>query len=175
MFLKIFGFILFGNFHKIMRSFTVDLGLCINIKVFIWHSKFQTDIPNLLPGALTFLSQLSTVFLNSEVKEKLWFIFKLFKLFVFIRMWSFPYLTHIYFTNDLDFINRNSSFVADMVVGSMKVVFGNRFIECAWLAEIPGYKMLTGCLEWIVFWLSAVFFSSLVCTIFLVAARFASQ
>ena len=50
-------------------------------------------------------------FLEFENKKKFWLIFQLFISFLVIRMWSFFFLAIIDFNSDLNFINRNSSFV----------------------------------------------------------------
>ena len=49
-------YILSGKFHKILQSFTMHLGLRNDVKIFIWHSKFQTESQNSLQGALIFIT-----------------------------------------------------------------------------------------------------------------------
>ena len=89
-------------------------------------------------------------FLEFENKKKLWLIFQLFISFLVIRMWSFFFLAIIDFNSDLNFINRNSSFVDRYGCMKLKVVSGNRFSACAWLAEMSRFKILTGrLLSWV--------------------------
>ena len=47
---------LFRNFPKILQSFTIRIGLHIDIQIFIWHSKFRTDIQSFLQVTMIYIT-----------------------------------------------------------------------------------------------------------------------
>ena len=54
--LNLMFYILFGNFLKILQTFAMHLGRHIDIQIFIWYSKFQTDIQSFLQGTFIFIT-----------------------------------------------------------------------------------------------------------------------
>ena len=109
---------------------------------FLRYLKFQTDVQSFLQGAFY---QTSAQF--SETRK--------YKKNDDLSFKSFNYLNHsllskcgpspswLLLISQVTWVSLTqvSCFAADVVVGSMKVVLGNRFSACPWLAEMSGYKM----------------------------------
>ena len=119
-------------------NYDIHPGLLIDINIFTWHSKFQTDKASFREH--WFLSQLNTIFLNSKIKKSCDLSFNFLK--DSLSSDCSPSLSTLILISPETWIFETEIvlFAVDVVVGTMKVVLGNRFSACTCLAEMSRYK-----------------------------------